>query len=127
MNGIVEILNVGDGDTKLTFDKDNPAERKRAAKIVKDMLDRGYCLLVQIGEDEKGPIYRRATAFDPDTCEYIIATAHDEVIEIGATVQTKKVAKKKVAKKKATRKKKSTARVPAEKTKAVSVARTAGG
>ncbi|MEO8391171.1 hypothetical protein [Polaromonas sp.] len=38
--GSVGILNVGDGDTKLSFDPKNPAERIRAARIVRDMIRR---------------------------------------------------------------------------------------
>lgn len=41
MMGSVAILNVSAGDTKLTFDKSNPSETIRAARIVKDMLRRG--------------------------------------------------------------------------------------
>ena len=122
MIGTVEILNVGEGDTKLTFDKSNPEERKRAAKIVKDMLKRGYALLIQIGEIDGEPTYRRVREFDPDTCEYIIATTDDEVINIGEAVEIKP------SKKKSTRKKRvSKTRIPADKTRAVAVARTAGG
>src|ERR1700728_3973326 len=48
----LSILNVGDGDTKISFDKDKPAERKRACRIVTDMLHRGYAILVQAGEKD---------------------------------------------------------------------------
>lgn len=48
MNGSVGILNVGAGDTKLIFDKNSPADCIRAARIVKDMLRRGYALLVEV-------------------------------------------------------------------------------
>lgn len=37
MNGEVGVLNVGAGDTKLSFDPSNQADRIRAARIVKDM------------------------------------------------------------------------------------------
>ncbi|MDE3115787.1 MAG: hypothetical protein KGL26_09335 [Pseudomonadota bacterium] len=67
--GEIGILNVGAGDTKLTFDKDNPAETIRAGRIVKDMLRRGYALLVEV---EPGK-WRRALDFDPERCCYIIA------------------------------------------------------
>lgn len=113
MTGLVEILNVGEGDTKLTFDKDKPEERKRAARIVADMLKRGYALLVQVGKQDGEPIYRRAKAFDPETCEYIIAGGPDEEINIGTEAQKKKARKQR--------------RVSADKTRAVSVGRTAGG
>lgn len=39
--GQIGILNVGAGDTKLTFDKNNPAERIRSARIAHLMLMRG--------------------------------------------------------------------------------------
>ena len=69
--GTLGILSVGAGDTKLTFDPNNPAERIRSARIVSDMLRRGYALLI---EDPPGSgSYVRATAFNEATCEYIIA------------------------------------------------------
>jgi hypothetical protein len=64
MLGELGILNVGAGDTKLTFDPSKPAEVKRAGKVVKDMLKRGFAILIEVGKDEKGPLYRRATGFD---------------------------------------------------------------
>lgn len=72
MSGSIGILNVGAGDTKLVFDKNNPAERIRAARIVKDMLRRGYALLIEVKSKGKTE-YRRALDFDENTCEYIIA------------------------------------------------------
>jgi hypothetical protein len=72
--GTVGILNVGAGDTKLTFDRSNPAECIRAARIVKDMIRRGYALLIEVEKNAKGePVYQRATDFDENTSEYIIA------------------------------------------------------
>lgn len=83
MKSELGILNVGAGDTKLSFDKSNPAECARAAKIVEDMLKRGYAILVQVGEKDGEPIYQRAKAFDPETCEYIISAGPDEAIAVG--------------------------------------------
>lgn len=70
--GTVGILNVGAGDTKLSFDPNNSAERIRAARIVKDMLRRGYALLVEVERDGKR-VFTRATDFLEDVCEYVIA------------------------------------------------------
>lgn len=70
--GEVGILNVGDGDTKLSFDPKNPAERIRAARIVKDMIRRGYCLLIEVERDGVKTT-TRALDFDEKVCEYIIA------------------------------------------------------
>ena len=70
--GTLGVLNVGAGDTKLTFDKDNPMERARSARIVTDMLSRGYVLFIatEVGGKQT---YRRVLEFDEDVCEYIIA------------------------------------------------------
>src|SRR4029079_19543671 len=80
MTGTVAILNVGTGDTKLTFDKSNPAECIRAARIIKDMLRRGYALLVELPPKNEGdkPTYQRVTDFREDTYEYIIADLEPE-------------------------------------------------
>lgn len=69
--GEVGILNVGAGDTKLSFDPKNPAERIRAARIVKDMIRRGYALLVETNPGSG--VYVRAIDFKEDVCEYVIA------------------------------------------------------
>lgn len=65
----IALLNVGEGDTKLTFDKKNMAETIRAARIVKDMLRRGYTLII---EPEPGK-FAKVKEFREDVCEYIIA------------------------------------------------------
>lgn len=69
--GEVGILNVGAGDTKLSFDPKNPAERIRAARIVKDMIRRGYALLVETTPGSGQ--YVRAHDFNEERCEYVIA------------------------------------------------------
>lgn len=73
MTGEVAILNVGMGDTKLTFDNKNLAETIRAARIVKDMLRRGYALLVEVDQPDGGKAFQRAIDFDETKNEYIIA------------------------------------------------------
>ena len=69
----IGILNVGAGDTKLTFDKSNPAECIRSARIVTDMLRRGYALLVEVDDGKGGKAYQRVHEFREATCEYIVA------------------------------------------------------
>lgn len=136
MPGSVGILNVGAGDTKLTFDRSNPAECIRAARIVKDMIRRGYALLVQT-PDSDPPVYQRAYDFDEATCEYIIADldpvqaqaadaaeeeSREETTEESAAAPQS--ANKRGPKHKATR---ATKRVHAADTRSTAVARTAGG
>ena len=111
MAGSVAILNVGEGDVKLSFDQGKPEEAKRAKKIVTDMLARGYAILVHVGEKDGEPVYRRATKFDPKTNEYIIAGATDD--QVPSVEQP--------------RRKPGPRRVPAASTRAVAVSRSAGG
>lgn len=122
--GQLGILNVGAGDTKLSFDKSNPAERERAAKIVADMLRRGYAILVQVGEKDGEPLFQRAKAFDPETCEYIIAGGPDETVDIGKPEGEEKSA---APARRRGRGPDRQRRVRADGTRGVSVARTAGG
>lgn len=122
MVGTVAILNVSAGDTKLTFDPKMPAEVARAAKIVKDMLRRGFALLVEVGSDDKGPLYRRVHDFDEATTEYIIAGTPDD--------QEDSHEQKQASPPRTRRKGKAAAkprRIAAQKANVVAVARTAGG
>ena len=112
--GELGILNVGAGDTKLTFDPSKPAEVKRAAAAVTDMLRRGFAIFVEVGQDDRGPLYRRAQSFDPETCEYLIVGAPEEAMAISPAPRARG-------------KRKATKRVPARETRAVAVARSAGG
>lgn len=120
MTGTLATLSVGVGDTKLTFDPKKPAEVAKAAKIVKDMLRKGFVLLVEIGKNEKGPIYQRALDFDENTAEYIITGEVHEPEQEGTPSRSGSA--KKTRGRAATR-----VRLPATNTNAVSVARTAGG
>lgn len=77
--GTVGILNVGAGDTKLTFDKTNMAETIRAGQIVRDMLRRGYALLIEVDDGAGGKTHARAMDFDENTAEYIIAAGPEPI------------------------------------------------
>ena len=109
------ILNVAAGDTKITFDKSNPAERERACAVVKDMLSRGYAILVKVGERDGRPIFMRATEFDPETAEYIVVGVPD-ALGLAPAAPAAEPKPKRVK-----------TRLPADKTPAVGVARSAGG
>lgn len=123
MIGEVAILNVAAGDTKLTFDPSKPDEVKRSAGIVRDMIRRGFVLLIEVGADEKGPIYRRALDFDESASEYIIAG--DATAIPKEPRSSVKPAVPPRPRQQATPK--GRARVPASATKAVAISRTAGG
>lgn len=115
-NGSVSILNVNEGDAKLSFDPQKPVERERAARIVTDMLRRGYAIMVDVGEKDGARTYRRAQGFDPQTCEYlIVGLSSEEEREIEEQLSGKK------------KKRGRYARVGAHTTTAVAVARSARG
>lgn len=72
--GQIGILNVGAGDNKLVFDPNDMPGMIRAARVVNDMIRRGYALLVETGKDkENKPVYQRVQRFDDQKFEYIIA------------------------------------------------------
>lgn len=126
MIGELAILTVGDGDTKLTFDPDKPDEAKRAAAIVKDMIRRGFAILIQVGEQDGEPIYRRAHDFDENSHEYIIAGA-PENLEIDDVKEPPSQPQKSRPAKAPARPRQSETRIPASRAKATAIARTAGG
>jgi hypothetical protein len=73
MAGTLGILNVGAGDTKIVFDRSNPADCIRAARVIKDMLRRGYALLAEIDQPDGTKKFQRVREFREDTFEYVIA------------------------------------------------------
>lgn len=131
MNGNLGILNVGAGDFKISFDPSKPKEREHAAKVVGDMLKRGYAILVRAGETKDGkPLYLRAESFDPETCEYIVVGAPDDDepaprkgLDDGPPI----VGPNEPVRRGRGRPPKARLRIAAHKTSAVAVARSAGG
>lgn len=135
MSGEVGILNVGAGDTKLVFDPNNPQEMIRAARIVKDMIRRGYALLIRVQKEGQPDTYQRAYDFDEKTCEYIIADLDPLAAQAADSQETASEETQPEAE--ATngptgapqlrRRTGKTKRVHASTTRTVAVARTAGG
>lgn len=120
MVGEIAILNVSEGDTKLSFDPKNPQEVKRASSVVADMLKRGFAIMVEVGKNDRGPLYQRIKKFDPKTAEYIIMGGPDTEESDGPGEQQATPAPH-------GRKGKAPRRVPAASATAVAVAPTAGG
>lgn len=138
MTGTVGILNVGAGDTKLVFDPANSQDCIRAARIVKDMIRRGYALLIEVVQSDGTKQYQRAYDFKEDSFEYIVAdfdpvVAQTEDVEEEAPQVGVELAAGDGGQSLATPPRKSgrkgsrTKRVSATGTKAVAVARSAGG
>lgn len=126
--GEVGILNVGAGDNKLVFDPTDQAGMIRAARIVKDMIRRGYALLVEVGKTEDGkPKFQRATDFDETKCEYIIADFDGDAAREQDREEARHGEKADTPTPRATGGRGKTHRVGASQAKAISVGRTAGG
>lgn len=126
--GTLSILNVGAGDVKISYDKSNAPEAVRAKRIIKDMLKRGYALLVQLEDGS----YQRAKKFDESAGEYIIADFDPDAEEdedanksSSQEAQEKETAPKLRAKR--GRPSIRERRIPMQKANAVGVARSAGG
>lgn len=138
MDGEVSLLNVGEGDIKLSFDPANLAERIRAARVVRDMLRRGFALLVEVDDGNGGKVFARAKDFDENHCVYIVADFDGAV---AATEDSKEEPHAKsgqgqteeppatspAAPRKGRKAGTTTKRIPAETTRAVAVGRSAGG
>lgn len=127
MPGTIGILSVGAGDIRLTFDPANQAEMIRAARIVKDMLQRGYALLIQIDDGQGGKTYARATGFDEKTNEYIIADLDPVQAEADADLKGGEETPAEEAPARPEKRPRGGRRVAATTTSGVAVARTAGG
>ena len=101
-NGDLAILNCSDGDTRLSFNSDVPDEVARAKVIVEDMLKRGYCISIVVGDKME-----RVKAFGATKNEYVIDAPDPEA-----------PAKRRGGRRKG---------VPTKSTRAYAVAPTAGG
>lgn len=101
-NGDVGILNVGAGDVRISF---TSKDREKAARIVKDMLDRGYAIFVEV-ERNGVKVFERATGFDARRRHYILRPPD---------------------RRRGPRSKRQPETVPAATTRAVAVSRSAGG
>jgi hypothetical protein len=114
MTGSLSILNVGEGDINITFNRENPDETAQAITMLQDMQRRGYAIMIRLPDDT----YVRAQSIDAEHGAYVVMLPADaprlgeEVIE--QPVKGKGRGTRKVA-------------LPVEKTQAVGIARSAGG
>jgi len=126
--GNLSVLSVGGGDITLKFDKSNPAEVIRAKRIIKDMLRRGYALLIEVKEGE----FQRAVNFDENVGEYIIADYDPEeitepVVKLKENDDEQEEEETAAIEPKARTRKANQKRIKMENANAVAVARSAGG
>jgi hypothetical protein len=110
--GTLEVLNVGEGDIKITFNGDDPMEAERARRIIGDMLARGYALFLHGKNDKLIRVHR----FKPNTNTYLIADGPDLPAETEPLAARPEYAKDKPMRE-----------IKASKAKATVVGRSAGG
>lgn len=67
--GVLEVLSVGKGDLKLSWD---PGDEAKARETIEEMLRKGYTIFV---ETENGAA--RVKRFDPKHMAYVIAAVHE--------------------------------------------------
>jgi hypothetical protein len=112
MTGELCVLNVGAGDIKVVFNEHDEAERAKAIRMLTDMQQRGYAILVELTDGS----YTRAEAIDASRGRYVVTVPDDaEVPAHAEPVPTRRRGRpRKVS-------------IPVERAKAVGVARSAGG
>lgn len=118
--GTLAVLNVGAGDLRVEITEDAESNKKTLA-MIEDMLRHGYALMAEIDG-----AWHRVTAVDPDTLEYIVT----KPIRVSAKGLPAKLEAHDLTPPEThpDRKKKAReTRAPMRDTRAVGVARSAGG
>lgn len=82
MTGSLLIPNVGAGDVELTFDRHDAEDRDKALKILKDMQQRGYAILVRLPDET----YVRAERIDLNRGSYVLRLPEDAPVPEAAEV-----------------------------------------
>ena len=117
MTGELSVLNVGAGDIKIVFNQADKPEFARAVRMLTDMRARGYAIMVELPDGS----YVRAHSFDAGRGRYVIVVPEDAILPEGAELEPVKHGKKRG------RPPTKRASVSVTKTRAVGIARSAGG
>ena len=115
MLGELSVLNVGAGDIRVIFNQEDRGETKKAIRMLTDMQQRGYAIMVELPDRT----YARAQTIDGSSGCYVIVVPEDVELPDDASVES-------VTKPQRGRKSKK-AKLPIKTSKAVGVARSAGG
>lgn len=120
--GELRVLNVGHGDLRFTFNKDNAIELEKARRCITDMLRRGYALFIEVDGENGQKKTVIVKSFDPERECYIIGdTGAAGAVPVDETEFDEAKPSPRRSKKPATR------MVPMRTSKATAVAPTAGG
>lgn len=103
MTGELSVLNTGYGDIRVTFNDQDDEETNKALQMLEDMQQRGYAIMVELPDGT----YQRAERIDRQTKSYVLVPP--KAARRGAKKRDVEV------------------RQPIARTRAVGVARSAGG
>ena len=84
MTGEIRVLNVGAGDIAVSFNNNDDDETEKALGMLRDMMARGYLIAVQLPDGS----YARATKVDAKAGRYIITVPKALVADPDAPPQT---------------------------------------
>lgn len=116
MTGELSVLNVGAGDIRVVFNHADQGESAKAIRMLTDMQQRGYAILIELPDGS----YTRAQAIDASRGRYVITLPEDVQLPPDAEpVPTKRGRGRPRGRR--------TVSVPVKTSKAVGVARSAGG
>lgn len=115
--GSLSILNVGAGDIHITFETGDPDEVRNAVSMLLDMQKRGYAILVAMPDGT----YARAQSIDGQRGDYIVRTNNDTSEPGPGSLPGDDQPKKRSGRRSRD------VRLPVTGTRAVGVARSAGG
>lgn len=73
MTGRLSVLNVGVGDIKVSFNQANKPESAKAVRMLIDMRDRGYAIMVELPDGS----YTRAVDIDASRGRYVVVVPDD--------------------------------------------------
>lgn len=82
--GELSVLNVGAGDIVVTFNQEDAGETEKALRMLRDMQARGYAIMVRMPDES----YRRATAIDGASGRYVIVVPSGQELPADAEVVT---------------------------------------
>lgn len=123
--GELSVLNVGAGDINITFNNADADEVGRARQVISDMQKAGYAIMVQMPDKS----YQRIADFDPARNAYVVVVPQVEAAPLVEAVPDAEVLPKRRGRKKGQRKGVGFDHValPVQQTRAVGIARSAGG
>lgn len=87
MTGSLNVLNVGAGDIKVVWNKEDKAEAKKAVQMLTDMRSRGYVIAVEMPDGT----YERAVDVNPKAGRYILLLPDEVAAKLPERLEAEQV------------------------------------